>query len=355
MQTQGGNTQDGFNFQGIVDVTADGIIRRFRSGSNLDASSQFTTTFVAGSVLNVAGSILDINMDGRWANAPTQAEPFRVLLNGTATVHSGATLNAKFENNRGTIAADVHAIDARMSLSGTLNWAGEVGMKARNTANNRFTINSAGVAVITGNSSTFRELLPLDTDGQGSKVATTIFTNNGTLRGSSASDTLQYNSDADATERLTILNNSILAPSTLGGAGTLSLAGVNVDFAANSSLNLDIGGTTSGTFDVLSLISGSSSDAGNLNIANGAEIKISYISGFAPESTFSITILNYGSHAGSFVFSSITGATGEAANPANYSVTYGANSAVLTVAIPEPANLAFLSLGGSILVLRRRA
>ncbi len=102
---------------------------------------------------------------------------------------------------------------------------------------------------------------------------TVAFTNAaaGTLRGNSASDTLDYDGLLSST-RMTVTSSGTVSPGAgHNGAGTtsvgsLSLQDINLTFTgASSRLRLDIGGTGAGQFDALSLIAGDTT-AGVLTI-----------------------------------------------------------------------------------------
>lgn len=127
---------------------------------------------------------------------------------------------------------------------------------------------------------------------------------------------------------------------------------INVAFSGtDAALRVDLGGTTGGQYDVLTLTNG------NLALDSDSRLNLYYVNGYTPSVNDSWTILNYGSITGSFDLPTrltITGATGIAADPNNYTMTYNTNNAVLTL-IPEPGSLTLVAASVlAFIAVRRR-
>lgn len=351
----------------VVQVTGDSLVGRMNtsaaggsvnplnigvldSASTLDVSNNATLRLVNQVRVTSAGAQANLNV----SNA------------GTITVSSGATITAeKLNFNNGSQTSS--AITITNNAGANLVHGGTV--KLLPDATGTATINNAGKWKITGGSAAL-----LDDRAVANTNAISVSNQvGGILTGGGANDNLEYNSTnhaSGASDRLTINNQGIITPgdgtggSGLASVGSLTLRDSNLTFSGTSdTLRIDIGGTSGGQFDTLSLAAGASNSlgAGTLTL-DTSKLELFYVNGFNPSSSFSIDILNYGASSGSFDLSglTITGASGAAADITNYSITYGATAATLNfTAIPEPKGTLFLMLGGIIATLmnfrRRRA
>jgi len=335
------------NFTGVVNASADATIgqENTRSDGGVNNNRSLNINFTGTSDVNVTAGTLTFLKRVR----SDRTSPLNVNNAGSFDIASGAAITLHRYSQNGTANTTT-----TLANTGTLTQAGTINFQRTESAGSQVITNS-GTYIVSGADATVNRINGL----------TPTFTNSaaGTLRGDSANDTLDYD-NLSASTRMTATSNGAVSPgaghngSGLSSVGTLSMQDIDLSLSGVSSLlRLDIGGTGAGEFDVLSLIAGDNVTAGDLTIDSAeTNLDLFYVNGFDPVAGYAITILNYGSVTGAFDLANnltISGASGFAADAANYEITYGANSAVLTL-VPEPASLALVGLGGLLMLSRRR-
>ena len=349
----GNETTFNFSIEDTLNVSANATIGRSNEstsgGVNLGRSETFT--FGSASDVDVTGGTLTLIK--RIRSGKNNANLI-VENSGALDVASGAGVLLRHDNHFAD--SPTQATSFTNTATGTVTLGGNLAFSRSGSGTVSQTITNLNVFVVNGNDAAITR----------SGANTIAFTNaaTGTLRGDSASDTLDYDG-LNAGVRMTISSSGAVAPgaghagSGLASVGDLNLQDINLTFTgAASTLRLDLGGTSAGQFDTLTLLAGDSVTAGDLTIdSTNTQLELAYVNGFNPTAGFEITILNYGSVSGAFDLANnltITGATGLAADTANYNITYLADHAVLTL-IPEPGVLALLGLSGALLLPARRA
>ncbi len=347
------NIGDGSNLA-IVNVTADAEI-----GFRNDAGTTTTNNSKLSTINIGAGSSVNISNDStltfmKRMRVATSVKTLRVNNAGTIDVASGSTLQLR-EIQINTSNNNV-GLELSNLAGGTVDHNGTVAMtmpdRGNSTLNNAGTWKIGSAALITG------ELVD-----QGSGDTGVIAFNNqsgGILTGSTATASLDYNPLDTVTylnQTLTLTNEGILSPgvgsngSGLASVGTLSLTDINATFSGtDATLRIDLGGVVGGTFDVLTLTNGA------LTLDSDSKLSLYYVNSFNGSAGDSWSVLNYAGLTGTFNLPTslvITGASGLAADANNYTMTYNANNAVLTL-VPEPTSLALLGLGGLGLLRGRR-
>lgn len=334
-----------------VNVTANGTIGHMITPASTTTNNSQTSklNIGAGSQVSISNNAtLDLTKRMRVAS---NVLGWQVNNAGTVTVASGSTLDIRFtqvNNSNNTVGIELNNV-------GTMNHIGKVAltMADRGTAtiNNTGTWKAGAAAIITA------ELV-----GQGTgDTGTASFVNQPTgILTNASSGSLDYNPLDTATflnQVLTITNQGAISPgaghngSGLSSVGTFTMTDIAVTFTGiDATLRIDLGGLGSSNHDVLTLTNG------DLTLDADSNLELFYVNGFNGMAGDSWTILNYASLTGTFDLASnlsITGGSGMAANPANYSITYGPTSAVLRL-VPEPASLALLAASGLCLLPRRK-
>jgi hypothetical protein len=361
----GGNTF-AKTFTGALNVAADATIGRSNGfgggGGGADQNGAVTLTLSATSTTSISAGTLSFRNAGRSGGGATSVNNGGSLVVGTGAAL--AVVRDELFNNSSIGTASLAFIN---QSTGTTTQSGGLSFNVRggnvsDVFNSSITNN--GLWQLNGTASTITRNQLASHLGT---FATPTFSNNasGTLRGNSTSDRLDYNGLLSST-RMTITSSGIVSPgaghngSLLSSVGELDLRDINLTFTgASDTLRLDVGGASEGEFDVLTL-SGGDTAAGTLTLdptaVTGTKLEVYFVNGYAPAPNTSWTVLNYGSVSGTFDLATnlaIFGASGFAADPANYSIAYGDDSATLTV-VPEPASLSLLVLGGLALMRRRR-
>ncbi len=351
----GGTGHWAASLNGTVYVTANGGFYRPSTSAtgeaNFDLSANTTITnnskFFAW-----AGNVGSGTQDrGVWlrnsGNLTLDAgSDIEIRIDSTSTASRG---NARFTNQ----------------ATGNVTHSGAFRMKDKPESNSVITLTNNGIWTISGSAATIYRL------NSGSSVYhIPSFTNNsnGTLRGSGDSDTLEYNEETYIGSRMTITNNGTIAPgagsqgSGLASVGNLILRDIDVTMGshANAKVVLDIGGTASGEFDRLSLMTGLTdpAGAGTLTLSGAGTLQLWKVNSFDPGTTpFSITLIQAGSVVGEFATVKLDNDTFvsnelDVGGGWKYSLTYNSDSVVLSY-IPEPGT-AGLALGGLVVALLRR-
>lgn len=324
------NTVAQLNFNGIVNVDAAGGVARIeRSGGNAVTSP----TFGATSTLNINSGTFQVFTTNQNANS--------VVLNmstaGTTFVASGAELRLSVQSG-GSGSAGV-----ALSNSGSFTMAGKVTSDGRGSnvaATN--TITNTGSWIISGTSAVIEKATNSNQNNP-----TFVNSTTGILRGSGTLNMLDYNHLQTPGTDLALTNNGKIqlgngsSGSGLSSVGTLSLVDVAPILAGTSILEIDLGGTTAGSYDVLNITSGS--------LTLGGTLAISLVNGFAPNG-FSLNIITGGSPiSGSFSAITVNGVSN-----ADYSFSYADGIGTLTMAVPEPS-VTMLCLAGAGMAFFRRS
>jgi hypothetical protein len=351
--TTGGFQTVGFTFNNVVNVSANaqiGRINRWTTSGAADHRGTISLTFGAGSDVNITSGVLTFLNDARGSTGQTN------LTNGGA-MDVGASAGVRIYRNSTGTASGAKTLTLTNQVTGVLAHAGDIKFELNRNSNASTatsTLNNAGVWQISGSAATITRT--------GTGNATLTLNNSGTLRGSSASDRLDYTGLLSGT-RAVVSSTGAVSPGAgengpgAGSIGTLDLRDLDLTLSgAGSELRIDLGGATAGLHDVLTLSAGDNTTPGTLTIDSSSKLKLYYVNGYSPAANTSWTILHYGNFAGQFDLASnltISGASGFAADPANYSLSFGSASAVLTL-VPEPAALSLMAVALPAMQRRRR-
>ncbi|MEX2382665.1 MAG: PEP-CTERM sorting domain-containing protein [Opitutales bacterium] len=337
-----------------INVTANGTISHDFNNGTANANKLTSINFGAGSTVDISNASTLTLL--KRLRVDTGTINFEVNNSGTINVAAASKLYVQFDNRKGD---DNRLTHVNNLATGVINLTGDLQLEPDERG---FTvIQNAGTFQVTGTGATITGKPNSTSSGDLGDVA---FTNQsgGIIRGSSAADTLNYNPTATAAninQTLTLTNQGILSPGDghngtgLASVGTLSLTDINATFSGtDATLRIDLGGLSGGEFDVLTLTNG------QLTLDGDSKIELFYVNGFSAVENDSWTLLNYGSvvNTGFDLASAltVTGGSGLAGDASNYSLTFDANSATLTV-IPEPGTLALVGIAlASLLFFRRR-
>ncbi len=338
-------------------ATGANVVGRFgqiaATGGATNNNRPFTVNFGANSTVDVEnGAELQIARIGRH-------DTHTYTVNNAGAINVAANSKLTFLVDSGT-GSGTTTMNITNQVGGTLTQVGDIDITrlrsgASSSHGGAISFSNAGTWIISGTGADLS--LRFITNGSS---ATTTFTNSGTLRGATANDQLNFNRyhgvNLQAT-LATLTNTGVISPGAgqngddLDSVGTLTLQDFDVTFSGvNAALRIDLGGTANGEFDVLTLTNGA------LTLDADSNLELYYVNGFDGSVGGSWTILNYTSVNGAFDLVNnltITGGAGVATDSANYSINYGANSAVLTLVVPEPASLALLAVGGLLILPRR--
>lgn len=329
-----------FTFGGAVNVNAGSGTAQitYAHATNLKKTS---ATF--GSSLSVNSGTLEI-AGNTYSSSPGAA----ITVQGTTTIAAGAGI--KLTSDSGNNVAGGSS-GVTFTNSGTLTQGGTIVVNPRG---------NGGASTIT-NSATWR-VSGLSAGIEKSSRTNTVvpaFSNSstGVFTGSTASDKITYtNPNPDPLTgggpTIAFTNSGVIAAgngsngSGLTSVGTLTLVNFAItNSVTTSSLTFDIGGATSGQFDVLAF------QSSTLKLDN-AMLAIKLVNGFAPSSSFSVDILT--SDVPSSVSGSFVGLTVNGSANSDYSFAYNSTTGIGTLSytassIPEPSTYAIaagvISLG----------
>jgi hypothetical protein len=350
-----------WNLFGEINASANGMIgKNAGTASNNTGNSNFN--ILTGASVNVTGGVFQWSVVGKRS----QDRAMTVTNNGSINVSSGAALEASWRaTNDSTNRA---AITFTTSSSGALTQAGTLQFKPhRDSAGNStsVTINNAGVWTVSGSNAVVRELITAD------HTATIVIPSfnvntNGTLRGASAADALEFDEEGANGNRMTITNRGLIQPGAgsqgagTKSVGTLALRDIHVTDDAGK-IELDLGGTAAGQYDQLRLLTGNTdpAGAGTLDLSSGTgTLQLWKVNEFAPTSQFTITLIEAGSVSGTFGTvkldeAAFTDNELDAGDGWKYQIGYTSDSVTLSY-IPEPATMGLFLGAAALLALRRR-
>lgn len=343
----------------VINVTADAQIGRITTGSTTENAQRQTTILIgAGSEVNISNnSTLTFLQRTRVASA--NRTTLAVTNAGTINIGAGSRMGVVFQQVN---ASDINGINIAFAnaAGGVVHHHGTVlmGLHERGTA----WISNAGEWQV-GASAVLTGFVASASAGDGGSV---IFTNlaTGLIRGSGSSSVLDYNPGNSATflnQKLTIISEGSVAPgdgtggSGLTSVGTLEFRDINLTLTSSGVVRMDVGGTGSGQFDVLTLT------GGVLDLsATGDTLAVTLVNGFTPTSSFSIPIINYDSRVSTFDLLTINGLTDGGttyfAGNGTYSIFHDVNGTYLNfdlLLIPEPSTV-MLFIGGLMMLWWRR-
>lgn len=342
---------------GVVNVTEDGSIERSSSSGTGNASF----TFGSASSLNLAA---DKTFSFLVGNVSGSGRSNSVTNNGLFDVQSGATLSIRVASTSATGTDG----NARLTIgsTGSISQAGAIELKDRATTGALQQFINNGVWTISGTSATVKAL-----NSSSTVFHVPTFDNNatGVLRGSGASNTLEFNEDNTGdTPRMTITNNGTIAPgagsagSLLTSVGTLRLRDINVTSGTTGKMVIDLGGASTGEFDRLLLETGATdpAGAGTLDLAaTGDTLQLNLVNSFAPNAAFNLNLITAGAVNGEFDTVKLDASTFTAntlVNPeGTYTLSYTPTAVNLSFTpVPEPVSISLLGAAGVGLLARRR-
>lgn len=376
-----GSANDSFTISGKIVVNA-GNGNVVRLGRDIVSGNQTgglgVNTSSSGSI-NIQSGTLSIDESTEGLTGTKNNGPDNIgLTNGNSiTIASGAALRLAW-NITTPSSSTQGGISLTNNASRTITQAGAIEHRVYHDANNPAAAHPAsqitnnGSWVITGTNAIIRRLTTAENVDT---IIVPTFTNNtnGTIRGSGSADALEFDEEvADGTRRMTISNAGIIAPgagtnqSGLSSVGTLTLRDINLTSLTNGKLEIDVGGTASGEYDVLSLANGVTDGAGAGTIdlsATGDSLRVTLVNGFTPGNTsFALPILTYGSVVlndgvgfDALYINGVTqGTTFTVPDGGTWSIEYGPTSALLVYSVPEPGSLALAGISAMALLTRRR-
>ena len=290
---------------------------------SLESTGDQTVAMIVAGGATLAGSgMLTLGTGGPNIIEGSNGKEF---LTNSSTIQGAGTISNMGLINNGTILANAGTLSIGPTVQGyaftnngsmivdsgsAVNISGPVKLSFQTTGT---VMVSSGATLSVGGSSAFTQTKGTTTVDGNLSAANGIFISGGILDGNGG----------------TLIGNITLAGATLSlgdGAnkvGKLTLSGAYSQ-SSTSFLDIDLGGTKSGTFDVLN-ISGSATLHGTLNV--------DALSGFTPKVGEQFDILNYGSETGTFSTVACTFSNGDGC-----SVTYNGTDIVLTIAAPaDPA------------------
>jgi hypothetical protein len=371
------------NFHSL-DVGATGVLNNTGTIANYDSFG------ISGTLYNASGAIIDNNDQifgrivlsntGTIINAGTIDNTASVVGGGTVDNRRGGVISSSFQwssdsiNNRGTIidtSANGSLVPARFSVgtltnTGTIQSDGNLAKFSIGTLVNRGTVNATNGGTLTVGSFKNKGSLIIDSGSTVNitgplklsfRTAGTVTVSSGaTLSVGGGSAYTQTKGTTTVDGNLSAVNGIYILGGILNGnggtlTGNLTLAGaaLNPGDSTNTvgelsvsgaysqttagSLDIDLGGTTSGAFDVLN-VTGSASLHGTLNV--------DALNGFTPTVGEQFAILDYGSKTGSFSSVDCTFSNGDAC-----SLTYNSTGAVLTIDAPAASPSAKSSVRGA--------
>ena len=292
---------------------------------SLDSTGDQTVAMIVAGGATLAGSgTLTLGTGGPNIIEGSTGKEFLTNVNtiqGAGTIKNvGLINNGTILANAGTLAiaptVQLYGFTNNASLivdSGSaVNITGPVKLSFQTTGT---VMISSGATLSVGGSSAFTQTKGTTTVDGNLSAANGIFISGGTLNGNGGALTGNLS-----------LAGAVLSPGDgANKVGELTVSGAYSQ-TSTSFLDIDLGGTSSGTFDVLN-INGSASLHGTLNV--------DALTGFTPTVGETFDILNYSSETGSFSTVACTFSNGDGC-----SVTYNGTDAVLTITAPGGVSLA---------------
>jgi|GEM_PF-3143388 len=365
VQTSAGHT--GINVFGALVATADGRIGRDNGVTS--GTGNGTINFMSGSSLDITSGVFSVEIAGRRG----QSRALNLNNSGSINISSGATLAEVW--TAGANSSNEASVTMTNQTAGSITQAGTLALRAHHDA---ASVNSPlislvnnGTWTVSGSDAVIRRLTTSDNAAYVTVPTMTIGTT-GTLKGSGASDTLEFNEEVALSNRMTITNNGIIAPGAgsngagLASVGTMILQDINLTMGATGNLKMDLGGSGAGQFDQLNLQTGITDPAGAGTVDLGAvgdTLSLSLVNSFAPGLDFNIALITAGSVIGEFdivTLDAVAFTANQLTVPeGTYTLSYTPTSVNLSFVglIPEPSTYVLLALGVLVIgvgVRRRR-
>jgi PEP-CTERM putative exosortase interaction domain len=332
-----------FNFNGSVDVNvgSGGLAQIAYTGGN----RAITTNFGATSHLSISSGTLEIATP-LYNNTPGVT----ISLQGTTAIAAGAGLKLTPDSasNGGGGSSGVS-----FSNSGALTIAGKITTGGRG-GGGATTFTNSGTWHVSGLDAVIEKATRAATGANPTFTNTTT----GVFAGASADDRIVFNHDQIPGTDLAFTNSGVIAAGNgsggdgLSSVGTLTLVNFAVVNTDTSTLVFDVGGVSTGQFDVLALESGTF-DFGD------ATISINLVNDFVPTTGFALDI--FVTDAPASVSGTIAGLLVNGVANDDFSFSYDASTGIGTLsftgsAIPEPSSAAALlgAAGLGLAALRRR-
>lgn len=359
----GGHTV--MNVFGKLVATSDGRIGR--DNGTASTATDGSINFLAGSSLNISAGVFSVEMAGRRA----QNRVLNLNNSGSITIATGATLAEVW--TAGANSTHAASVTLTNQPAGVIVQGGTVSLRVHYDAVTAFTpppinVNNNGVWVVSGTNAAIRRLTTSQDPSYVTVPAYTIGTT-GTLKGSGANDILEFNEQVAFANRMTIINNGIIAPGDgtggpgLSSVGTLTLRDINVTMGNGGSLNMDADDNLDGDYDHLSFQLGATDPAGagtfDMSTA-GDTLSLFTLDSFTPGSAFNVSLVTAGSVIGQFdnvtLDSVAFNANQLVVTEGTYTLSYTATSVDFGFTpVPEPSTYLLASIAGLALVAFARS
>lgn len=354
------------NVFGDLNVTADGRIGR-DTGAN-PATGNGNINFMAGSTVDITSGTFSVEMAGRRG----QSRALNLNNSGTITIASGATLAEVW--TAPASATNEASVTLTNNSAGVINQSGTVALRAHqdpaSVINPGISLINNGTWTVSGSNAVIRRLTTSENTAYVT-VPTMTIGSTGTLKGSGASDTLEFNEEVALSNRMTLTNNGIIAPGAgsdgvgLASVGTLLFQDINLTMGGTGNLKMDVGGSGAGQFDQLKLQTGITDPAGAGTVDLGTvgdTLSLSLVNSFTPGLDFNIALITAGSVTGEFdnvTLNAVSFTSNQLVAPeGTYTLNYTPTSVNLVFVglIPEPSTYALVAFGvvALVVVLRGR-
>ncbi|MDD2685528.1 MAG: filamentous hemagglutinin N-terminal domain-containing protein, partial [Gallionella sp.] len=244
---------------------------------------------------------------------------------GSLTIDAGGVLDNRGTYMFSTDSADINGTGGQIINSGTF---GKSGGTSVNNISAAFTNSASGTVSVTSGtllqSGAFTQAGTLNVTSGAAFSLTSGFINTGTITGSG--------SIVVGTGAAALINNGTITLGTAGTLGTLSISG-DLVMGAGSEVNIDLGGTGAGQYDVLHVTG---------NVTNAGTLNTSLVNGYVPVNADAISFLTKGGTAsGTFTTVNL---------PAGFSTGYNlaAGEAARLIYASGPSTFTFTNAAGGL-------